>query len=525
MKRTVRIAAVVTALIVGAVGIGWLYFQANPDAWQEFVAEMQTESSSRQPVKRPARKAGTLAASGTIEAEVITSAAEVGGRVIEVAAGEGDEVTTGQVLLRIDPSTLQAQRSGAEASVAQAQAGLDAARAQLALAKAAARSEDLAAAEGAVVAARGSTAAAEAALQQAEISATIAESTQEAEAAVAAAAAALAQAQGMVDVAQAGLAQARAELARMQSGARPEEIAIYEAYLWKAEAELWYPIHAHEQLIHHDIFGDPEEQARHEAEAAQAVRDAAKAQLDLVRAGATDNEIAAARAGVNAAQAQVSIAQAGVEAAEATLAQAEAALETAQAQAALADAQVAAAQARLAVTEGQLTQAEAQRDRLQAGATAEEIAVLEAGVAQAEAILVAAEAALETLELQLARTSLTAPVSGVILEKLVHAGELAAPGAPLFTIADLDEVTLTGYVPEAELGQVSLGQTVEVTVDAYRGAFAGRVTHIASQAEFTPKNVQTQEERVHMVFAVKILLENPDHQLKPGMPADAVFVP
>jgi HlyD family secretion protein len=118
---------------------------------------------------------------------------------------------------------------------------------------------------------------------------------------------------------------------------------------------------------------------------------------------------------------------------------------------------------------------------------------------------------------------LKAPSGGVILERLVHTGELAVPGAPLFTLADLDQVTLTVYVPEADLGRVSLGQDVEVTVDAYDQVFAGQVTHIASQAEFTPKNIQTQEERVHMVFAVKIRLDNPDQLLKPGMPADAVF--
>ena len=90
-------------------------------------------------------------------------------------------------------------------------------------------------------------------------------------------------------------------------------------------------------------------------------------------------------------------------------------------------------------------------------------------------------------------------------------------------LANLDQVTLTVYVPEADLGQVALGQSVQVTVDAYPDAFAGTVSHIASQAEFTPRNVQTQEERVHMVFAVKVSLENPDLRLKPGMPADAVF--
>jgi HlyD family secretion protein len=84
-------------------------------------------------------------------------------------------------------------------------------------------------------------------------------------------------------------------------------------------------------------------------------------------------------------------------------------------------------------------------------------------------------------------------------------------------------VTLTVYVPEAELGKVALGQTADVTVDSYSQGFPGEVSYIASQAEFTPKNVQTQEERVHMVFAVKIHLDNPDQLLKPGMPADAIF--
>jgi multidrug resistance efflux pump len=92
------------------------------------------------------------------------------------------------------------------------------------------------------------------------------------------------------------------------------------------------------------------------------------------------------------------------------------------------------------------------------------------------------------------------------------------------TVANLDEVTLTVYVPEGQLGKVQIGQPVSVTVDAYPGrTFDGAVAHIASQAEFTPKNVQTREERVSMVFAVKVALANPDHALKPGMPADAVL--
>jgi HlyD family secretion protein len=92
------------------------------------------------------------------------------------------------------------------------------------------------------------------------------------------------------------------------------------------------------------------------------------------------------------------------------------------------------------------------------------------------------------------------------------------------TLADLDRVTLTIYVPENQLGLVQLGQPVWVTVDAYpERRFEGTVSLIASEAEFTPKNVQTREERVNMVFAVEVKLPNGDHALKPGMPADALI--
>jgi HlyD family secretion protein len=107
----------------------------------------------------------------------------------------------------------------------------------------------------------------------------------------------------------------------------------------------------------------------------------------------------------------------------------------------------------------------------------------------------------------------------------VQVGELALPGGALFSLADLDRLSLTVYVPEDQVGRVQLGGEVVVTVDAFPDrAFPGRVTYISSEAEFTPRNVQTQEERVNMVFAVKVELPNPGHLLKPGMPADAILL-
>jgi multidrug resistance efflux pump len=528
MRKGVITLAIVIALIAGAGGIGWLYFRANPAAWDDFVAEMQGEttgSSSPRPARPPAKRTGALVASGTIEAEDIVIATEMGGRVVELFAGEGDRVDAGDALLQLDRAALLAHREGAEAGVAQAQAAVEVAEAQLAAAMSGARAQEIAAAEGAVVSAQGSVAVTVAMLDQSEIAAEMARASvvNHAQGVVEVAMAALAQAEGMLDAAEANLARAQAELARLQAGARPEELAVYQALLAQAEAELRYATGAYRQLIDHKIGGVAEEQTRFQMEAVQSARDAAQAQLDLVRAGATSNEIAAGRAGVSAAQAQVAIARAGVEAAEAPLDQAEIALGTADGQVRLAEAQVAAARSQVAVVDGQLAQAGALRSQLQAGATAEEIAVLEAQVAQAEAMLASAGAALRPIDIQLERTTLHAPVGGILTEQLVHSGELAAPGGALFLLADLDEVTLTVYVPEANLGRVSLGQPVEVAVDAFDEVFAGLVSHIASQAEFTPRNVQTQEERVHMVFAIKIRLDNADHRLKPGMPADAVF--
>lgn len=531
MKRTITIILIVVGLIAGAIAIGWLYYRANPDEWTAFQAEMageeraSTSSSAPRPVIRPDHQAsGDLMASGNIEAEEVTIAAEIGGRIEEMMADEGEQVGEGDLLLQLNKNVLLAQREGGEAAVAQAEAALAATQAQLDLALAGATPEEIAATEAAILAAQGVVAAAEAALVQAEVDASRARTVHEAESSVPLAEANLAQAQGALDVANANLAAASAELARLQAGARPEEVAMYQARVNQAQSNFMYYENIHfDNFISNDIGGAPEEQARYLREAARGAWDAAQAQLDMARNGATTQEIATVSAAVSAASGQVTIAEAGVAAAEAELARAQAVPETTEDHVAIADAGVIGSGAQVAVAKGQLAQAEAELARVKAGTTVEGIAALQAQVAQAEAALAAAEASLKVLDIQIGHTTVAAPAGGIVLQRLVHQGELAAPGAPLFTLADLDEVTLTVYVPEAELGKVALGQSVEVNVDAYDGLFPGEVSHIASQAEFTPKNVQTQEERVHMVFAVKIRLDNPEQLLKPGMPADAFF--
>jgi HlyD family secretion protein len=136
--------------------------------------------------------------------------------------------------------------------------------------------------------------------------------------------------------------------------------------------------------------------------------------------------------------------------------------------------------------------------------------------------LAQAEAALEFVETQIDNARLEAPIDGVVLQRNIEVGELAFMGMPLITLGDLENVWLKIYIPETKLGKVKLGQRVEVTVDSFPNkVYEGKVIRIAQEAEFTPKNIQTQEERVKLVYGVKIGIENPLQELKPGMPADA----
>ncbi len=113
------------------------------------------------------------------------------------------------------------------------------------------------------------------------------------------------------------------------------------------------------------------------------------------------------------------------------------------------------------------------------------------------------------------------PLDGVVIYRAVEPGEYAAPGAPLLTVGDLERLNLTIYVPEDRYGQIMLGSTYPVSVDSYPSAtFTGTVTHIADQAEFTPRNVQTVDNRKTTVFAIQLALAPSDGKLKPGMPAD-----
>ncbi|MGB7631204.1 MAG: efflux RND transporter periplasmic adaptor subunit [Candidatus Deferrimicrobium sp.] len=135
-----------------------------------------------------------------------------------------------------------------------------------------------------------------------------------------------------------------------------------------------------------------------------------------------------------------------------------------------------------------------------------------------------AKEALELARTRLSYATIVSPLSGVVLSKNAEPGDYLAPGMPVVTVGSLKDPWLRAYIEETDLGRVKVGQVVEVTADTYPGKkYAGRVSFIASQAEFTPKNVQTRKERVKLVYRIKIDVSNPDMELKPGMPADGAI--
>ena len=142
----------------------------------------------------------------------------------------------------------------------------------------------------------------------------------------------------------------------------------------------------------------------------------------------------------------------------------------------------------------------------------------------ASSALAVASATLQLAKIQVENATIKAPIKGVVLVKAIEQGELATIGTPIVTMADLEKVKLIVYLGERNIGKVKLGEEVSIRVDSYPNEkFSGKIVYISDKAEFTPKSIQTKEERVTQVFAIKIEIPNPGMKLKPGMPADAYF--
>ena len=431
---------------------------------------------------RALAQTGNLSGSGAIEATEITVSSESAGRIQAVMVAEGDSVQSGQMLVQFDNAILKAQRRQAEASLqaahgteAAAEAAQAAAQAQLDQVRAGPRALEIAGQKQAVAAAQGRVSAAEGQL---------------------------AQALGAQQAAAAQRSQAVARFAQVKDGARPETIegaaALYQqavAAVRQAQAEYdkvaWKP----------DLAGTPQSLA---LERATLAAEAARSSYEGLLQGATTPELDQASAGVQQAVA-------GVIQASAAISQTEAALVTARAG---------------------LVGEEARLELLLEGARPEQIRAAEAQVAAAraqgqaaEGQVALAEASVALIDEQLSRLSVKAPADGVILTRAIEPGEVALPGSTLVVLGDLLRPWVTVYLPEDRYGVVKVGDQAQIAVDSFPNqVFAGTVQRVADRAEFTPRNVQTPAGRRATVFAVKLAIDNPEGQLKPGMPADVVFV-
>ncbi len=235
---------------------------------------------------------------------------------------------------------------------------------------------------------------------------------------------------------------------------------------------------------------------------------AARASLALLKAGARDEDLRQAEARL--AQAATRLEQARRYAAR---------IEALHAQGSATGRQLEDARLQLRLAEAEHRVARAQLEKLRHLARPEELAVARARVAQAEARR-------DLLRRRLDDACLKAPTDGIVSRRVADPGELAVPGSVLLTLVQLDTVYVQLYIPEPLIGAVQYGQPVTVRVDTWPDrTFEGRVTYIAPEAEFTPRNVQTKEDRTRLVFRIKVTLPNPDGLLKPGMPADATLQP
>ena len=235
----------------------------------------------------------------------------------------------------------------------------------------------------------------------------------------------------------------------------------------------------------------------------QAILDEAVAKLEDLKTGSRSQDIEQAKANVTVAAAQLDKAKKDFQRAEALYKQN-----------LIPASQLDAARSAYDAAAAQHTSVVERLSLVKEGPTKEAIQAAEYRVAQAQA-------ALRIANERLKNTVISAPMAGVILKKNVERGEIIAQGTSAYTIGDLENPWIKVYVKEDKLGLVKLGQPAQVTIDSYPGkVYPGTVTYISSEAEFTPKTVQTQEERVKLVFGVKVSVKNPDGELKPGMPAD-----
>jgi len=239
---------------------------------------------------------------------------------------------------------------------------------------------------------------------------------------------------------------------------------------------------------------------------AKAAKDAAEAQLNLMLKGARPEDISLAEQNYNQAKVNFETAERDKNR-----------MQNLYNSRSITQKQFEDAYARFELMSAQLKSAQENYDKIKKIFRPEEIE-------QARANLNKAIAGVELLKKNIRDCYVVSPINGFLVKTFVERGESVTPMSSLFKVSDLDIVELVIYVSTEELGYVKLGQEADVTIDAFKDkVYKGKVTYISPEAEFTPKNIQTKDERTKLVFAVKITIPNKEYDLKSGMPADAVI--
>jgi len=462
---------------------------------------------------------GPLTIAGTVEAVEVEVAIEVGGRIEEVLAKEGDTVQAGEVLIRFEDEMLQAQYLQAEAALYQAQANY-----QLIAAQPLAEQRQVG-----ISAAQLELLSAQQALKNLNENADLArantqQALEETEHALedlldpdlqqAIALDSIAKAQKAVDEAQKRVRNLKSTAGQADIDAAEADVILVRDALEKAEEDYKPYADKPENNLSRANY-----QAR--LAAAQQVYDAAVRRLNAVSGTGSIVDIALAEADLATTEAQLEQdrreyirVQDGPSPADV----------------AVLEAQIEALKRDLAALEDgpdpdDLDLAEASVQRAEANLRLAQADTIREQLAVALAQLDSAQAALGVIQTQLDKLIVTAPVDGVVLFRTVEPGEVVKPGTNAFALGNLEDLNITIYVPEDRYGKISLGDQATVSTDSFpNDAFTATVIRIADQAEYTPRNVQTAEGRRTTVFAIKLSVDDPDGKLKPGMPADVVFM-
>jgi multidrug resistance efflux pump len=410
----------------------------------------------------------TLTASGTIETVEITVSPELGGKVVEVSVEEGASIKAGDTLFRLDDTLLQAQRAVAAAALDSAHAAVTTADAALTTA-----------------------------LDQYTLTF--------------------------------NAARAEATVTRTSDwrATNPAGYTLAGGYFSRSEL-----ITAAEAEV------NASRTARDDAQTTLTNRVIDPANADFV---AAEKRLIDARAAVQVAQDVLTRANAGNntdlrDAAQSALDSASIELNDAQAaydtlkdtdsakQVITARTQLATAQERYEAAQDRLLVLQTGEDSPKVTAAQAAFQQAQAAADQAHLAVAQAEASLALIDAQVSKLTVKAPADGVILTRSIEPGEVVPVGASAMTIGRLDTLTIIVYIPEERYGEISLGQSASVVVDSFPGeTFTATVVHIADQAEFTPRNVQTVAGRKSTVFAIKLQVQDPNGKLKPGMPADITF--